>query len=291
MATHVPAAPRTDARNGALMAIAAMASVQLGVAVSVALVDDLGAAGTAWLRLSWAGVLLLLLVRPRRGMIARRDLPAVAALGVITAGVTLCFMEAITRIPLGLASAIEFLGPLSVAVVRSRGGRLAWPALAGLGVLLLTEPWTGRIDVVGVGFALVSACCWAGYIVLTQHVGDRASGLSGLAISMPVAALVATAVVGPGVVHDLSPSILLAGLGIALLLPVVPFALELLALRRLTTAAFGTLMCLEPGFALLMGLVVLGQVPRPLALVGIACVVAAGVGAERSGARFAPVPA
>ena len=102
---------------------------------------------------------------------------------------------------------------------------------------------------------------------------------------MPVAALVATLIMGPTVVGRMSPELLLAGLGLAILLPVVPFSLEMLALRRLSTAAFGTLMCLEPAFALLVGLVVLGQVPRPLAVVGIACVIVAGVAAKRTGGR------
>ena len=152
-------------------------------------------------------------------------------------------------------------------------------------MLCLTRPWTGDADPLGVALALGAACCWAAYILLTQRVGDEVSGLGGLAISMPVAALVATLVAGPGVVDDLTPRLVLVGLGLAVLLPVVPFALELLALRRLTTAAFGTLMALEPAFALVIGLVVLAQVPHPLAVVGIGLVVAAGVGAERSGAR------
>ena len=122
------------------------------------------------------------------------------------------------------------------------------------------------------------------------QVGDQVTGITGLAVSMPVAGLFATIVVGPGVVGHLTPHILLIGLGLAVLLPVVPFALELLALRRLTTAAFGTLMALEPGFAMLLGFVVLHQVPGPLGIVGICLVVAAGVGAARTGARAAPVP-
>ncbi|MGY0007672.1 EamA family transporter [Micromonospora sp. I033] len=125
----------------------------------------------------------------------------------------------------------------------------------------------------------------AAYILLTQRVGDEVSGVRGLAVSMPVAAVVATLVVGPSVFGDLTWQVLLAGLGLAVLLPVAPFVLELLALRRLTTAAFGTLMSLEPAIALVVGLVALGQVPGPAAVAGIAFVVVAGIGAERSGAR------
>ncbi|MCG7596191.1 EamA family transporter [Mycobacterium sp. C3-094] len=279
------------ARTGAMMAVGAMACVQLGLALAVTLIDDIGVEGVAWLRLMWAGVLLLILVRPRWTAFTRRSFLMCVILGVVTAGITLLFMAAVARIPLGTASALEFLGPLSVAVARGRGrGRVLWPGLAAVGVVLLTEPWSGTVDQVGVAFALGSAVCWAGYIVLTQMVGDEVAGIAGLAVSMPVAALFATAVVGPAVIPRMDGGILLLGLGLAILLPVVPFALELLALRRLTTAAFGTLMSLEPALAMLVGLVILHQVPGPPAVVGIAFVVAAGAGAARSGARTQPVP-
>jgi len=197
-------------------------------------------------------------------------------------------MAAVARIPLGTASAVEFLGPLGVAVLRGRGRGLVWPVLAAVGVVLLTEPWRGGADPVGLGFALGAAGCWAGYILLTQRVGDRVTGLQGLAVSMPVAGLVSAAVAAvtvPGLVSLLTGPVLLAGLGLALLLPVVPFAFEMLSLRRLTTAAFGTLMALEPAIALLVGLVVLGQLPRPLGVLGILLVVTAGIGAARTGGR------
>ena len=274
-----------SARAGASMAVVSMLCVQLGLAASVSLIDDLGSTGAAWLRLSFAGILMLLIVRPRRSMFTRQSLHAGVALGVATAGVTVLFMAAIARLPLGTASAIEFLGPLGVAIARSRGVARAWALVASVGVLLLTQPWAGTADPVGVACALGAAVCWAAYILLTQRVGDSVSGIAGLAISMPVAAVVATVVAGPGVVADLTPQLLLIGLGLAILLPVIPFVLELLALRRLTTAAFGTLMALEPAFALVIGFLALAQVPSALAVAGIALVVAAGIGAERSGAR------
>jgi inner membrane transporter RhtA len=205
---------------------------------------------------------------------------------VVTAGVTSLFMAALARLPLGTASALEFLGPLGVAVARGRGGtRLLWPALAAAGVLALTHPWQGGASLSGIACALGAAACWAAYILLTQVVGDEVAGLQGLAVSIPVAALVTTAVTGPGIAPAMTPHLLLAGLGLALLLPVVPFSLEMYALRRLTTAAFGTLMCLEPALALFAGLALLGQVPGAWSLAGVAFVVTAGVGAERTGAR------
>ena len=176
-----------------------MLCVQLGLAVSVGLIDQLGAEGAAWLRLVWAGALMVLIGRPWRTRFTRSGLVASVLLGVVIAGVTLLFMAAVARLPLGMASALEFLGPLGVAVARGRGAhRLTWPLLAGVGVVLLTEPWSGQADPVGVAFALAAACCWAAYILLTQRVGDEVSGVTGLSISMPVAALVASLVGGPG---------------------------------------------------------------------------------------------
>src|SRR4051812_14449245 len=191
---------RSQARVGASMAMASVVLVQLGLAVSVGLVDQVGATGAAWLRLFWAGVILLVVVRPRPSQFSREALRAGVALGVVTAGVTLLFMAAVARLPLGTASALEFLGPLGVAVSRSRGLARAWALVAAAGVLFLTQPWTGSADPAGVGFALAAAVCWAAYILLTQRVGEEVAGIAGLAISMPVAALVATAVAGPGVV-------------------------------------------------------------------------------------------
>ncbi|OBA99955.1 hypothetical protein A5662_14940 [Mycobacteriaceae bacterium 1482268.1] len=282
-----------QARNGALMAMGSMLCVQLGVAIAVTLIDRIGVEGAAWLRLAWAGVLMLVIVRPRREAFTRSTFVASVVLGVVTAAVTMLFMAALDRIPLGTASALEFLGPLGVAVAHGKGrSRLLWPGLAGIGVILLTQPRQGAVDVVGVLFALAAAACWAGYILLTQRVGDEVAGINGLAVSMPAAGLVATIVVGPSVLPRITPEILLIGIGLAILLPVVPFALEMLALRRLTTAAFGTLMALEPAFAMLVGLAILRQVPGPGGVIGICLVVSAGIGAARTGSRrLTPVPA
>jgi inner membrane transporter RhtA len=283
--TTTPRLAISQATSGTALAVAAMLCVQLGLAASVGLFDRIGPEGAAWLRLAWAGVLLAVLVRPRVTSFTRTGLLACLALGVVVAGLTMLFMAAVARLPLGTASALEFLGPLGVAVARGRGGRKVWPVLAAVGVVLLTEPWHGTIDLVGVGFALGAAVCWAGYILLTQKVGDEVTGLQGLAVSMPVAGLVATAVAGPSTFGLLTWDLLLAGLGLAVLLPVIPFSLELLALRRLSTDTFGTLMALEPAIAVLIGLIALGQVPGPAGLAGIAFVVAAGIGVQRAGAR------
>ena len=275
-------------RDGTAMALAAMLLVQLGLAASVGLIDRIGPEGVACLRLCWAGILLLVLVRPRLRQLPPAALRGAVMLGVVTAGVTMAFMAALDRLPLGTAVAIEFLGPLGVAAWRGTAATRRWPIVGAVGVLLLTEPWVGGADLVGIGFALLAGACWAAYILLTQRVGDALEGFTGLAISMPVAGLVSFLVAGPALVGQLDLELLLAGLGLALLLPVVPFALELLALRRLTASAFGTLMSVEPGFAVLVGLLALGQVPGPLPAAGVMLVVAAGVGASRTGGRPAP---
>ncbi len=262
-----------------------MLCVQLGLAVSVSLFDRIGPDGAAWLRLAWAGVLLVVLVRPRPSLFRRTTFAACCGLGVVTAGMTMLFMEAVARLPLGTASALEFLGPLTIAVTRGRGGKRQWPVLAAIGVVLLTQPWRGDADLLGVGYALAAAACWACYILLTQRVGDEVSGVSGLAVSMPVAGIVATIAYGPGVFGHLTWELLLIGLGLAVLLPVIPFSLEMLALRRLSASAFGTLMSLEPAIALTIGLIVLHQIPNLGAAAGVLFVVAAGIGAERTGAR------
>lgn len=273
-------------RTGVLMASGSMLCVQAGLALSLGLIDQLGVEGAAWLRLTWAGVLLLVIVRPRPSAFTRTTFLTCVVLGVVTAAVTLLFMAAIARIPLGTASALEFLGPLGVAVARGKGkNRFVWPGLAAVGVALLTQPWAGAVDLVGVAYALGAAVCWGCYILLTQRVGDGVEGINGLAVSMGVAAIFSSLVVGASVIPRVTPEILLFGIGLAILLPVVPFTLEMMALRRLTTASFGTLMSIEPAFAMLIGFVVLSQAPDGAGVVGIVLVVAAGIGAARSGAR------
>lgn len=271
-----------------MLAVAAMFSVQLASALAVPMVEEIGAPGTAWLRLSLGGLVFLALQRPRLRSLRRADVPAVIALGIATAVMTMAFLEALARIPLGTAVAIEFLGPLTVAAARSPHRRaLAWPALALLGVVLMTEPWRGEIDLAGVAFAAVAGAGWGAYILLTQHVGDRLTGLGSLSITVPIAAVAAAVVGVPQAAGDLTPELLLEAAVLALLMPVLPFALELLALRRMTHTAFGTLMALEPAIGLGWGVVLLSQVPSAGQLVGITLVVVAGAASQRGGRREA----
>ncbi|WP_190273531.1 EamA family transporter, partial [Crystallibacter crystallopoietes] len=261
-----------------------MLSVQLGSALSVGLISAVGPAGTAWLRLSMGALILLALARPPLRAIRRRDVPAVLGLGITTGVMTVSFLAALERIPLGTAVAIEFLGPLTVAAVRSHSRKaLAWPALALLGVVLLTEPWHGAVNVPGIAFAALGAVGWATYILLTQRIGDRFTGIGALSLTIPIAAGMAAVVGIPQAVGNLTPGVLAAAAGLAILLPVLPFALEMLALRRMTPMAFGTLMALEPAFGVVLGLLVLHQQPSAAQIAGILLVVLAGAAAQRGG--------
>ncbi|UOR03437.1 EamA family transporter [Leucobacter allii] len=274
------------------MAVAAMLAVQLSNALSVPVIERIGPAGTAWLRMCFGVVFLWIIARPAIRSLRRADLPALLALGVVTGFMTTFFLAAVDRIPLGTAVAIEFLGPLTVAGLMSRQRRaLVWPFLALIGVVLLTEPWHGGIDLAGVGFALAAGVCWGLYNLFTQHVGDRFSGISGLSLTIPVAALATLPLGLPQLVGgEFAWWVLPAAAGIALITPVIAFGLEMLALRRMTHTAFGTLLSIEPAFGILIGLLVLAQTPSLMQLLGIAIVIVAGAAAQRGGRRDAASP-
>lgn len=268
------------------LALASMLSVQLGSALSLPLISTVGPAGTAWLRLTMGAVVFLAIAPPPLRQVRRYDVPPLVALGVTTGLVTITFLAAIQRIPLGTAVAVEFLGPLTVAALRSHSRRaLAWPALALLGVVLLTQPWRGDTNTAGLALAALSAVGWGTYIVVTQQVGDRFTGVSGLSITIPIAAVTAGVVGIPQASGHFTIGRLATAVGLAILLPVLPFALEMLALRQMTPTAFGTLMALEPAIGLTLGLVLLHQIPSLSQALGILLVVLAGAAAQRGGRR------
>lgn len=262
--------------------------IQFASALSVPVIAQIGPAGTAWLRMCFGALIIWIIVRPNLRGLRLRDLPALLGLGASMGFMTTFFLSAIERIPLGTTVAIEFLGPLTVAGLMSKNRKmLVWPLLALVGVVLLTEPWAGEIDLVGVGFALAAAVCWAFYNLLTQFVGDRFSGLQGLAFALPFAALATTAFGLPQVlVGEVLWWVIPAVAGIALLTPAFAFALEMLALKRMTHTAFGTLLAIEPAIGALMGLIVLAQQPTLLQLAGFVFVGIAGVFAQRGGKRL-----
>ncbi|TLP79449.1 EamA family transporter [Nesterenkonia sphaerica] len=273
-----------------LLAVVAIFAIQLTSALSVPLIELVGPGGTAWLRLSMGALLMLALVPPPLRSLRRGDAPVLLGLGIGMGLTTVAFLAAIERIPLGTAVAIEFLGPLTVAAVRSGSLRTTvWPVLALGGVVLLTEPWHSEFDVVGVGFALLAGIGWGTYIVLLQKVGDRFTGAGVLSATLPVAAVTAGVIGWPQAAGHIDGRVLLIALGLALLAPVAQFVLELAALRRMTATAFGTLMALEPAAALILGLVILAQLPSALQYVGIMLVVVAGACAQRGGLRAPPL--
>ncbi len=280
---------RPVAGSSPLLVLASMSTLQVGVAFSRDLFASLGVAGTTMLRLAFAALVLLVVTRPRLRDKTPRQLAVVAALGIVSGAQSLLFAAAIARIPLALASTIDFLGPFGVALARSRRALDAvWAVIATSGVVMIT--WvgiggaTGGLDPAGLGFAAGAAMSWAGYIVLTSKVGVAFKGFQGLAISMTVAAL-AVAPFGVreawrGLVGSRAPLLLLlATAGVAMMVPAIPYLLEMEALRRLSEHAFSILMSLEPSIAVLVGLVVLGQALNPAQLAGIGCVVAASVAA------------
>ena len=263
------------------LAVGSMVTVQLGATLSTHLFDALTPSGSAWLRIALAAAVLLAVARPRG--LDRRAVTGMVLLGAATAVMTLAFVEALARIPLGTVVAVEFLGPLGVAAVRAhRPSAAAWPLLALAGVVGLTSPWAGTVDPVGIAWAAAAGAGWAGYLVLTQRVGAAVPGVGGLAGSLTVAALLAAPVAAGPALAGLTWPLLAATAGIAVLVPLLPYVLELAALRRMTLTAFGTLMALEPAIATGLGLLLLAQSPSPVQAAGVALVVAAGIGAQRS---------
>lgn len=272
--------------------MAAAASIQFGAAFAVTLFDSLGPGGATLLRLGFAAALLLAFWRPRLRGQAPGALRLAAAFGLALGLMNWTFYEAIERIPLGAAVTFEFVGPLGVAVFGSRrAGDLVWVALAALGILLLSDAGGGGgLDPAGVALALFAGICWAAYILLSVRTGAVFAGGGGLALAMVVAALVA---LPAGLIQGgwslLEPSLLLSGLVVALASSVIPYSLELEALRRLPPAVFGVLMSLEPAIAALAGLLILAQSLNATEVAAIVLVIAASAGAAVTARSSPPV--
>ena len=265
------------------MVLAAILSVQVGAAFSKGLFDVVSPTAMVWLRLATSALVLLLIARPRITGRDREDWLVVLAFGAVLATMNWSIYQAIARLPLGVAVSIELLGPLTLALVLSRRRTdLLWVLLAGAGVALLGFEGEG-VTLEGVLFALLAAASWAAYILLSAGTGRRWPGLSGLALASVVGAValapLAVASAGSGL---LDPEVLATGLVVGLLSSVVPYSLELAALRTMPAKVFGVLMSLEPAAAALAGLVVLGEQLGPVEWLAIACVIVASVGVTRS---------
>jgi inner membrane transporter RhtA len=291
LTTAVATRRRAPAAAVALVVLG-ICSVQFGAGFAITLFDDLGAAGTAFVRLVVAAVVLMAIWRPRLGAHSRRDFGVVLLFGVTLGAMNVAFYSALDRIPLGLAVTLEFVGPLAVAMAGSRRPLdLVWVALAAGGILLLARGGAGGgLDTLGVALALAAGACWAAYIVLSQRTGRLFPGGTGLALAMVVGALVAAplgiAQAGGALLH---PGLIAAVAAVALASSVIPYSLEMEALRTLPARTFGILMSLEPAVGALAGLVVLGQALALREWAAVALVIAASAGAT-AGARPQDAP-
>ncbi|MFE5807290.1 DMT family transporter [Streptomyces sp. NPDC056491] len=274
------------------LVISAGVSVQFGAALAVMIMPRAGAAGVVTLRLAAAAIVLLLLCRPKVRGYSRSDWGTVLAFGVAMAGMNGLFYQAIDRIPLGPAVTLEVLGPLALSVIVSRRlVNVLWAGLALGGVVLLSGHGGGglgfgSLDPLGAAYALGAGAMWAAYIVYSARTGRRFPQADGLALAMAVAAVISLPLGIAGAGSDLLvPSTIALGVGVAVLSSVLPYTLELLALRRMPAPTFAILMSLEPAIAATAGFLVLNQAMSALDAVAIALVIAASMGAVRSQIR------
>jgi inner membrane transporter RhtA len=266
-------------RRSVALLVTAATVVQFGAAFAISLFDRLGPGGMVFLRLTFAAVILLAVFRPA---VRGRDLKLVIAFGLVLGGMNWSFYEALDRIPLGPTVTLEFVGPLAVGVWGSRRPLdLVWVALAGVGVLILADPFgAGGLDGVGVALAFFAGLCWATYILLSARVGRSWPAASGLAVAMAFGALLTLpAGVAQGGGALLEPGLIGAGLVVALASSVIPYSLEMEALRTLPEGVFGVMMSLEPGIAAMAGFLVLGQGLGLVDVVAILLVAVASAGA------------
>lgn len=272
--------PRENDPTALFLVLAAVASVQFGGALAATLVPEIGATESVTLRLVFATAILLLVARPRWRGHSRKDWTTVAGFGAALGTMNWAFYGSLAHLPIGVAVTVEFTGPLVLAAVLSRTRRdLVAVASAAIGVLLISEAlevpladlqWTGLV------LAATAGACWAAYVIMSGRTGARFPRLDGLALALVVSTLIVAPFGLPGA-GSWDGVVLAKGLGIAVLSSVLPYSLELSALRRLSAGVFGILLSLEPAVAALAGLLVLGQRLSPPQLAGMGLVVLASV--------------
>ena len=271
------------------LVIGAIVSVQVGAAFAKSLFELAPPTAIAWLRMAVAAVVLMLVARPRLTGRSWAEWRVVIGYGIALATMNWAIYMSFARIPLGLAVTIEFLGPLALALVGSRRALdVVWVALAGIGVALLgVFPVT--VDWIGVGFALLAGAGWAAYILLGRRTGVSWSGVTGVSMG---AAIGAAVFLIPGIVTGgsalLQPKVLLLGAAVAIMSSVIPYGLEMVALRSISPGVFGILMSLEPAAAALAALVILGEQLGWVEIVAMTCVIVASAGATRTLGRQSP---
>jgi len=268
------------------LVLVSIVSIQLGAAVAVNLFDALGPVSTTFLRIALSAVLLLVVRRRQIDARARHHVGLLLLFGLVIAATNLAFYGAIARIPLGVAVAIEFVGPLGVAALASRRLKeFLWIGLAVAGLVLLTPDIGGELDPFGVGLALVAGAGWASFVLVSPRVA-REVGDAGLALAMAAAGLITLPFAfAAGGLERLDFGLLAGALAVAILSTALPLSLEFEALKRLTARAYGIMVTLEPVAALLVGTLVLSQAPPPNALVAIACITIAAIGVNLSDRR------
>lgn len=269
-----------DQRRALLLVLVAVGSVQLGGALAATLIPEVGVVGSVALRIAIGAAILLAWARPRLRGRSRSDWVSVATYAGVLTLMNLTFYASLERLPIGVAVTIEFIGPLTLALVLSRrAADLVGVAAAAGGVVLVSgavdTSWS-ELDLLGIALALTAGACWAGYILASRRVGVRFEQIDGLALGLALSTLVMVplgAITAGGSL--LQGDVLLKGLGIAILSSALPYSLELVALRTLRPNVFGILLSLEPAAAALAGLLVLGQTLSAVRIAGMLLVVAA----------------
>ena len=264
-----------------LLLLLSILSIQLGTAIAKGLFHLVGPGGAVFLRLGLAAIICMIMVRPRLRGYTWREYGWVVLFGCVIAAMNSLYFASISRIPFGVATTLEFIGPLGVSLASSRRILdLLWTVLAAVGIALLLPIKRGiAFDSLGVILALMAGTGWAAYILVNVRVGRAFPGTTGLALSMSVAALVLM----PFDIGNLAPLLqhpvpLLLGLVVAVLSTVIPFALELEALRRMSTRAFGVLLSLEPAVSALIGFVFLGETIGARGLLAMLLIIIASCG-------------
>ncbi|WP_327440172.1 threonine/homoserine exporter RhtA [Pseudomonas donghuensis] len=269
----------------------AMASIQSGASLAKSMFPIVGAQGTTTLRLIFASIIMLLLLRPWRAKLSPRTLRTVIIYGMALGGMNFLFYMSLRTVPLGIAVALEFTGPLAVALYASRRAvDFLWIGLAVIGLLLLIPigQTSAGIDLVGASYALGAGVCWALYILYGQKAGAE-NGIQTAALGVMIAALFVAPI---GIAHAgsalLTPALLPIALGVAILSTALPYSLEMVALTRMPARTFGTLMSIEPAFGALSGLLFLGEVLTVAQWLAIAAIITASVGATLSLRKESP---
>src|SRR5438477_1020826 len=276
-----------------LALLVAMVSFQIGASMAKQLFPLVGPVGTTTLRLVFGALILCAIWRPWRQKLTRTELRTIVSYGVAMGGMNLCFYIALKTVPLGLGGAVEFTGPLAVALSASRSAvDFLWAALAAAGIILILPIFraSAPADLHGIIWALFAGACWGAYILLGQRAGASVHGGTVTALGMATAALCVlpfgVAVVGKPL---LNPAILPIGISVAILSGAFPYSLEMIGLKRLPAHTFGVLMSVEPALGALIGRILLREKLALLQIIAIACVIAASVGSTLSSRRRAPV--